>query len=84
MTPYVELHLATLLLLPWYAVVAWAFWRMVTRGAPATRKFAALGVPLAAIFAELGRLVTPTHRADRCGSRFSRAWLATELFSVSS
>jgi len=44
-------HLALILFLPWYAVLAWVFWRMRARHARARRKLAALAFIVGALLA---------------------------------
>ena len=42
MNPIVELNLALILFLPWYALLGWVFWRMRARGGSGMRKLLAL------------------------------------------
>jgi len=44
MSSAVAPHLALILLLPWYAVLGWVFWRLRASGTDARRKFAALAL----------------------------------------
>ena len=54
MNPFVELNLSLILLLPWYVVLGWVFWRLTARRGGVARRLLALGVLVGAIAAAAG------------------------------
>ena len=51
MNTVVELNLALILFLPWYALLGWLFWRLRARGAQARRKLVVLALLVVALLA---------------------------------
>ncbi len=71
-------HLALILFLPWYAVLAWLFWRAMASGANARRKLAVLAF---IAFAFLAAAVAGVWAHDNADTSVGALW--KQLFASS-
>ncbi|HNR92332.1 MAG TPA: hypothetical protein PKO41_07895 [Dokdonella sp.] len=79
MNPVIELNLSLILLLPWYLVLGWLYWRVTARGRGARRSALALGVLAAAIAAATWAGAWAFAHADPAAAAIWKQVLASAL-----
>ncbi len=79
MNPFVELNLSLILLLPWYVVLGWVFWRLTARRGGVARRLLALGVLVGAIAAAAGSGIWAFRHADPSAGAIWRQVLASAI-----